>query len=211
MNDIIKHEIEYRGKDILPLLNKNIAICGCGAIGSNLADTLARQGFTNFTLIDFDRVEEKNIGTQAYSHYHVGLLKVAALEDIIWNINEQTQITSKNIRLNEKNIGKLIRDADIIIDAFDNTNSRQLLKDYGHNGFEVFHGGMFEGYAECIWNDNYKVPLVKEGLDVCDYPLARNIVTLLTTVMAEEIMSYLITNDKRGFCITLRDLKITKL
>ena len=41
-----------------------IHIIGLGAIGSTLAEQLARMGFTNFYIYDFDRIEEKNIVNQ---------------------------------------------------------------------------------------------------------------------------------------------------
>lgn len=49
--------------------NKNI---GCGSVGSNIAQTLARCGVTNMTLWDFDDVETKNIVNQDYFEDDIG-------------------------------------------------------------------------------------------------------------------------------------------
>lgn len=56
------HEEIYRGKDLISKLGKyKITVCGVGALGSNLVDNLARQGFSNFKVIDMDRVESHNV------------------------------------------------------------------------------------------------------------------------------------------------------
>ncbi len=49
-------------------LQSTIHLCGVGALGSNLAVNLARTGVGSLTLIDCDRVDESNVGTQTYSH-----------------------------------------------------------------------------------------------------------------------------------------------
>ena len=60
-----------------------ILLCGCGALGSQIALHLARPEL-EFVLVDDDRVEEGNIGTSVYGHQHVGMQKVKALAGILW-------------------------------------------------------------------------------------------------------------------------------
>jgi tRNA A37 threonylcarbamoyladenosine dehydratase len=74
------HEEAYRGDDLLRKLEKQVVICGAGALGSNLADTLYRQGFTKVRVIDMDRVEGHNVNTQFYGSNDVGAMKVNALK-----------------------------------------------------------------------------------------------------------------------------------
>src|ERR1051326_7733940 len=67
MADKFLHEALYRGQEAIAKLGQaQITICGAGALGSHLIDTLARQGVRRLTVIDMDRVEEHNIGTQIY-------------------------------------------------------------------------------------------------------------------------------------------------
>lgn len=68
-------------------------IIGCGSVGSTLAENLARCGLTNFTLYDFDRVEQHNIVNQMFRAKDVGRLKVDALRDILVEINEECETT----------------------------------------------------------------------------------------------------------------------
>jgi len=73
---------------------------------------------------------------------------------------------------------------------------------------------LFEDYGEVYWNNQYKVPRNSEDndQDVCDYPLARNIIVLTVAVLAEEILNYCLATKPRrnNWTITLKDLTITK-
>ena len=68
--------------------------------------------------------------------------------------------------------------------------------------------GMNADYGEVRWNELYRVPKdVVEG-DVCDYPLARNLILLLVAAGCEAILRYMLENKKENYSVTLRDLKI---
>src|SRR5690349_8183616 len=80
MPDTFLHERLYRGGDALRrLADVRVALCGAGALGSHLAETLARQGVTGLRAIDRDRVEAHNVGTQVYGLADVGAWKVDVL------------------------------------------------------------------------------------------------------------------------------------
>lgn len=71
------------------LVAERVHIIGCGAVGSLLADTLARMGLTKITLYDFDTVDEHNIANQLYVDSDIGKLKVDALSERMRAINPQ--------------------------------------------------------------------------------------------------------------------------
>ena len=60
---------------------QHVTIIGCGATGSWLALMLAKAGVEKLTLVDFDAVEEHNIGTSIYGYTDLGRPKVEALKD----------------------------------------------------------------------------------------------------------------------------------
>src|SRR3954447_6734562 len=73
------HESIYRGPDLLGKLSRlRVTLCGVGAVGSNLADNLVRQGVSSLRAIDKDRVEEHKVSTQACGETGVGVGKVEA-------------------------------------------------------------------------------------------------------------------------------------
>ncbi len=80
MAQFFLHEELYRGRDALERLGHvKLIVCGAGALGSLLVDSLVRQGVRHVTVIDHDRVEARNVGTQLYGQGDVGAFKVDAL------------------------------------------------------------------------------------------------------------------------------------
>ena len=69
------------------MVTDRIHIIGCGAVGSTLAENLARFGLTKITLHDFDTVEPKNIANQMFTAEDIGSLKVDALARYLQRIN----------------------------------------------------------------------------------------------------------------------------
>ena len=69
------------------MVKERIHIIGCGAVGSTLAENLARFGITKITLHDFDKVEPKNIANQMFTDADIGRLKTEALADYLVRIN----------------------------------------------------------------------------------------------------------------------------
>lgn len=63
--------------------SKEIHIVGAGGIGSWLTLSLAKSGYRNLTVYDFDHIETPNVGVQLYGPHHRGLPKVWALRSIV--------------------------------------------------------------------------------------------------------------------------------
>ncbi len=76
------------------------------------------------------------------------------------------------------------------------------------SGTPCLHAGLAADYAEVIWNEEYRVPSAAND-DVCDYPLARNLVMLAAAVACEAIVSYVATGERRAFTLTLRDIAVS--
>lgn len=80
----------------------------------------------------------------------------------------------------------------LVIDAFDNGTSRQAVKDACLQiKLDCLHVGLADGYAEIIWNEQYRVPSSAQD-DICDYPLARNLVLLTVAVACETLATYIV-------------------
>ena len=47
------------------------------------------------------------------------------------------------------------------------------------------------------------------GEDICDYPLARNLVMMTVSMLAEVAIGFVVTGERRGYALTLGDLKIS--
>ena len=208
MPGLSHHERLFRGDNIVDrLASVRVTVCGAGALGSNLTESLARQGFQNLRVIDHDRVEEHNVGTQTYGLCDVGAFKVEVLRSHLFRIAE-VEIDARRVELSERTVRKCLRESDVVIDAFDNSTSRALVQKHcREQGTECLHIGLSAGYGEVVWNDNYLVPADVDG-DVCDYPLARNVVTLTVSVAAEILIRWISEDLREDVSVTLNDFAV---
>ena len=110
--------------------------------------------------------------------------------------------------LTAENVKQLLKSCDLVIDAFDNSRSRQLVQDHCRAAqVACLHVGLHADYCEVIWDEQYRVPRDVAG-DVCDYPLARNLVLLSLVVSSEAVMSFASGGAKESRSATLKDLSV---
>ncbi|MBV7327330.1 ThiF family adenylyltransferase [Chloroflexi bacterium TSY] len=207
------HEQLYRGESALQKLgNLQIVLCGAGAVGSNLAENLARQGVQHLTVIDFDRVEEQNIGTQIYGEGDVGAFKVEVLQAELFR-SLGIEIVPVVKRLTEQNVSKFLRGADLVVDGFDNHAARLAVSDHC-TAFQIpcLHVGLNADYVEIRWNESYQVPHDPEeiGLDTCAYPLARNLILFAVALASEAVLRFVLAKERQDYSFTLGDLCVNR-
>ncbi len=211
MADRFHHEQLYRGADALArLAAAHVTLCGAGALGSHLADNLARQGVGRLRVIDKDRVEERNVGTQLYGQTDVGAWKVAVLRNRLFRAaGLETEAINKE--LTEKNARNLLKGGGLVVDAFDNSASRRLVQEQCRSlGLVCLHIGLHADYAEVVWDEHYRVPPDVSG-DICDYPLARNLVLLAVAVGSEVLVRFVLAGRKEDWSVTLGDFAVRLL
>lgn len=104
-----------------------VAICGLGGLGSNIAIALARAGIGKLLLIDFDRVDLTNLHRQQYKATQIGCYKTDALAENLWEIAPYTELKTVTTRITEENLACLLKDVDIVCEAFDNAESKAMI------------------------------------------------------------------------------------
>ncbi len=104
-----------------------VAICGLGGLGSNIALALARAGIGKLILLDFDRVDLTNLHRQQYKVKQIGLYKTEALSENLREIAPYLQIEAHVAKLTEANAADLLKDADIVCEAFDRAEAKAML------------------------------------------------------------------------------------
>ena len=202
------HEQLHRDADVMQrMTDYQVTVCGAGPLGANLVESLARQGFAAIRVIDRDRIEERNLSTQPYYGTDVGAFKAKILANALYRALG-VKLDARTDELTPANVAKLLEGSALVIDAFDNSVSRQAVKDYcADANLERLHAGLAAGYAEIIWNENYRVPSTAQD-DVCDYPLARNLVMLAVAVTCETIVRFIASAEKQSLTMTLDDFAI---
>ncbi|WP_204105235.1 MULTISPECIES: ThiF family adenylyltransferase [Spirulina sp. CCY15215] len=205
---IFFHEQLYRSPELMAKIAEfPVTICGAGALGANLTENLARSGFSQLTVIDRDRIEERNLSTQPYYKSDVGAYKAKILTNTIYRALG-VAVNGKSKELTPENCSQLLRNAHLVIDTFDNSSSRQAVKDYcQENNLACLHVGLSRDYAEIIWNDKYRVPSAMND-DICDYPLARNLVLLAVAIASEVIIKFVARGEQNNHTLTLDDFAV---
>ena len=205
------HEELLRGDDLIKVQAAKIGIFGCGALGSWIALFLANCGVHDFTLVDFDRVEEHNLSTQFHARWMLGKTKVQALSQELYR-RHGCDCTRLPIRLDSSTIHKPFRfPLNLIICSFDNYKGRKIVQDFYFNhhlhdvgvlGLELptmfvgMHGA--EYYMSIDWAETFQNPqdLEEDPIDPCNYPLAVSLVTTLSGLATEVAIRYLVDKEK---------------
>jgi tRNA A37 threonylcarbamoyladenosine dehydratase len=208
-NERLRHERAYRGNPLLEkLAGVAVTVCGAGALGSWMVENLARQGFQRIRAVDHDRVEAHNLGNQLYAQADVGAFKVQALQNLVFQA-AGVEIEAVNKRLEEGSCAALLKGSELVVDALDNSQGRRLVTRFcAERSVPCLHLGMNGGYGEVRWNPGYRVPGDPQEGDVCDAPLARNLVLLLTAAGSESIIRFLAEGAAVNYSVTLEDLQI---
>ena len=207
MTDAFFHEQLHRTPALMAKLKDfPIAICGAGALGANLTENLARSGFGKLRVIDKDRIEERNLSTQPYYRSDVGAYKAKILTNSLYRALG-IAVDGRSQELTPSNVKQLLNGSALVVDCFDNSIARRIVTDYCATHIPCLHVGLASDYAEIIWNQIYRVPSSAND-DICDYPLARNLVILTVAVACEVITSFVANEQQKSLTVTLNDFAI---
>ena len=122
-----------------------VLVCGCGALGSVIANTLARAGVGYLRLVDRDFLELNNLQRQVlYDEQDVRdhLPKAIAAKRRLAQINSEIELDAIVTDVNHLNLVELLAGIDVIADGTDNFETRFLLNDAAHQvGVPWVYGG----------------------------------------------------------------------
>ncbi len=120
---VSRHGAERQAK----LEAARVAVCGLGGLGSNVAIALARAGVGRLHLVDFARVEPSNLNRQQYSIDQVGLPKAEAMRANVAAANPFCEVIAETVRVTPENLPPLLKDDDIVCEAFDRAEAKAML------------------------------------------------------------------------------------
>ena len=124
----IKALNDRHGEDLQNKISSTtVGICGLGGLGSNIAIALARAGVGKLILIDFDKVDITNLHRQQYKVSQVGMYKTEALRENLTEINPYIETEIQTVCVTNENAKELLKDCDIICEAFDNAECKAML------------------------------------------------------------------------------------
>lgn len=109
-----------------------VAILGVGALGSSMAEMLARAGVGTLRIADRDYLEMHNLQRQSlYTEADVesGMPKAVAAARHLREINSEVKIETKVVDVTPENVLELVEGAAVVLDGTDNLQTRYLLND----------------------------------------------------------------------------------
>lgn len=128
------------------LSNSRVLVAGCGALGTHVAEALARAGTGYLRLVDRDYVELSNLQRQVLfdeNDVASGQPKAIAARNRLATINSAIAIDAVVDDLNAANIAKHADGIDLIVDATDNFETRYLVNDAAvRAGIPWIYGGV---------------------------------------------------------------------
>jgi adenylyltransferase/sulfurtransferase len=111
----------------------DVAVLGCGALGTVAAEILVRAGVGRIRLIDRDVVEWTNLQRQSLFcevDAETGQAKADAAAARLGEINRGVAVEPLVVDVTADNIRQLLDQVDLVIDAADNFATRLLLNDW---------------------------------------------------------------------------------
>jgi len=127
------------------LMESRVLVCGCGALGSTLANTLVRAGVGHVRIVDRDFVETSNLQRQVlFDEEDVArqMPKAAAAAEKLRRINSQVEIEPIVADVDYRNIEELCDGVDAVVDGTDNFETRFLVNDAAvKHGIPWVYGG----------------------------------------------------------------------
>lgn len=125
---IMLPQIDVAGQE--RLLAAHVLIVGLGGLGSPAALYLAAAGVGRLSLADDDQVDLSNLQRQiVHRHDDLGVAKVRSAARSIGAINPDTTLDLIETRMDGAHLMERVADADLVLDASDNFDTRYQLND----------------------------------------------------------------------------------
>lgn len=216
------------------IMASRVTLCGVGALGTVLANTLVRAGVGFVRVVDRDFVEPSNLQRQVLfdeSDVTGNLPKAEAAATKLRQINSTVEIEPVVADINRTNIEGLCDGADLILDGTDNFEVRYLINDVSiKHGKPWVYGGavgtegmsmtILPGETPCLQCVFEKSPGPGE-VGTCETAgVLAPIVSVIASFQAAEALKILAGKkeavNRELFCINLWDnttrwVKIAKL
>ena len=181
-----------------------ITIIGAGALGSHLVLALRNEDVT-LRVIDFDRVEMRNVASQFHLRNSVGKKKTEALKQAM-QFCYGRKIDVVGNKLTADNDVQLLGDADLLVDCLDNGEARRLVQDFARaNDIPCLHGALAAdgGFGRVIWTEEFVIDDEGEaGAATCEEGEFLPFIQIVAAYLALAVQQFLKGRRKAGYSIS---------
>jgi hypothetical protein len=188
-----------------------ILFCGVGALGSHAA-TLCRTLDADLTLVDFDRVETKNLLSQAFTRQAVGKNKADALR-LQLRTFYGVEVAAFPVRLTGQNIAAVATGADLLVDCLDNVAARLVVLEHARaSGVPSVHAGLAADgtFGLVRWGERFTPDAEDvEGQATCEGGEHLPFIGLVAAVLAGVVRDFVRDGVRRDALVTVGGVTTT--
>jgi molybdopterin/thiamine biosynthesis adenylyltransferase len=182
-----------------------IAICGVGALGSTTVQ-LCRNLAAELRVIDFDRVESKNLAAQWFVKQSLGKNKAEAVRLQLANFYG-IKAEAMTVRLAANNAAQLLADCNLAVDCFDNADSRLVLSEAARaGGLPLVHAALSgDGTFGLVRWDERFAPDREDtpGQATCEGGEHLPLIGMVGATLARAVQDFVKDGSQRDYLVSL--------
>lgn len=181
-------------------MSKIITVVGVGALGSHLVQFL-RNVDGELRVIDFDRIDSKNVMSQFHGKPNLGKGKADSLKQTV-NYLFGVKIHSIPHKLTSVNDDQLMGKSDLIIDCLDNGEARRIVQGFARRSHTpCLHGALAANgeFGRVVWDENFVIDEAGVGAATCEDGQHLPFIALTSAFLAQAAKMFLTAGKKMGF------------
>ena len=206
------------------LLKSSVLIVGAGGLGSPIAIYLAALGIGKIGIIDKDSVEISNLTRQIiFSTSDLNKKKSSTAISKLKKINPDIKLKSFDRKITSKNINKIAKNYNVIVDGSDNFRTRFLINDYCLKKRKILISGAISKFDGQVYTFNFSkktspclrcfIPKIPNDPDVdnCEYDgILGTLGGIIGSIQANEVVKEVlgIGDTLCGYILIIEALKL---
>ena len=233
---LTKNQIERYSRQIIlkkigiagqkKILESSVLIIGAGGLGSPIAIYLAALGIGKIGIADKDKVEISNLSRQIiFNTLDVKKNKSTVAINKLKKINPNIKLKSFRTKITKKNLDKIAKNFDLIVDGSDNFRTRFLINDYCLKKKKILVSGAISKFDGHVYTFNFlkkdspclrcfipKIPTDSLDIDNCEYEgILGTLGGMIGSIQANEVVKEILGIGKTlcGYILIIDGLKLT--
>ena len=206
------------------LLKSSVLIVGAGGLGSPVSIYLAALGIGKIGIIDKDSVEISNLTRQIiFSTSDLNKKKSSTAISKLKKINPDLNLKSFDRKITSKNINKIAKNYNVIVDGSDNFRTRFLINDYCLKKRKILISGAISKFDGQVYTFNFSkktspclrcfIPKIPNDPDVdnCEYDgILGTLGGIIGSIQANEVVKEVlgIGDTLCGYILIIEALKL---
>lgn len=179
----------------------SVVVVGVGALGSHVVQLLRNAG-ASIRVIDFDRVEQRNVTSQFHGKPSVGKAKVVSLQQTMQFLFG-VKIDAVPHKLVAGNARELLGKADLVVDCLDNGASRRLVQEVVRAAqIPCVHGALAAdgSFGRVVWDEDFVIDDEHAaGTATCENGEHLPFIVITAAYLARAAQAFLKSGERCGY------------